>query len=139
MSDPRPPIVPSSDAPGPQSLGGLYLRAFGLEARRPDTVSLSEIKATLATLGIPAETVDRAAADVREEIARGVPRTFGGMLHSLVVFTVAALPAVWAIHTGMEADGFSRFAGVGLGAIWLIFCLSGIVDAVYVWARGDRG
>jgi hypothetical protein len=140
MSELRPPPVPSNDASGAGSVAGdLILRAFGLDARPRETVALSEIKSMLATLGIPAETVERAAAEVREEIAKSVPHTFGGVLHHLFIFSLAALPALWAVDAGLRSDGLSRFAGVGLGVIWLIFCLGGVVDAVYVWATRDRG
>jgi hypothetical protein len=144
MSDPRPQAGAPDDAQAtPEfewSMGErLIRRAMGIGAPRRDLVRLSELKSTLATLGVPGETVDRAAAEVREEDAKGVPYTFGKLLHHLVIFPLFALPAVYGLRVGLQEDGFRQFAYVGLSAIWLFFCLGGMVDAVYLWARRKRG
>lgn len=145
MSDPRPQAGASHDAQDAPELGSVageevIRRAVAIDARRRELIPLSELKSTLATLGIAGETVDRAVAEVRQEDAKGVPRTLPNLVTHLFSFTLFGLPALYAVRAGLASDdGFSRFWMVGLGMIWLIFCLGGAVDAVYVWARRDRG
>lgn len=144
MSEPRPQAGASDDSQDAPELGSIagaevIRRAIAIDARRRELIPLSELKSTLATLGIAGETVDRAVAEVRQEDVKGAPKTLADLVTHLFSFTLFSLPALYAVRTGLPMDGFPQFWRVGLGLIWLIFCLGGVVDAVYVWARRDRG
>lgn len=144
MSDPRPQALPTDDAQDAPELASVAAeevirRAIVIDERRRDLIPLAEIKSTLATLGIPGETVDRAAAEVRKETVKGAPRTLTDVVTHLFSFALFSLPALYAVDAGSRAEGFRQFWMVGLGVIWGIFCLGGMMDAVYVWARRNRG
>jgi len=144
MSAPRPQALPADDMQDAPELASaaaeeVIRRAIAIDERRRGLIPLSEIKATLATLGIAGATVDRAASEVRKETPKGAPRTLVEVLTHLFSFTLFSLPALYAVDVGLREDGFRQFWMVGLGGIWLIFCLGGMVDAVYVWARWNRG
>ena len=114
----------------------LIRRAIALDDNdnRPEKVTLAEIKGTLAELGIPAKTVERAAAEVRQEIteaAEGVGLWLQWELAT--VFSAAfAAPGVYLASVGLtdvtDPAGLAMFVA---GGLWVLVIFGAFMDQTY--------
>jgi hypothetical protein len=117
----------------------LIRRAIAIEDGRSEKVTLAEIKGTLAELGIPKETVERAAAEVRQEITKAAE---GGSLRlqwvMLVVFAAGfSLPGLLFINWGLMGQwDAASWLMLTLGGLWVLLIFGVLMDETYtLWKR----
>jgi hypothetical protein len=117
----------------------LIRRAIAIDDSRPETVTLAEIKGTLAELGIPDKTVERAAAEVRQEItkaAEGVSLRLQWVM--TVVFAAGfSIPGLLFINWGLMGQwDAASWLMLTMGGLWVLLIFGVLMDETYtLWKR----
>jgi hypothetical protein len=92
-------------------------------------VTLASIKATLAELGVPAEVVDRAAAEMQRENLGPFTLVFSLMV-ALAFWACVSLPGLLCIALAIPLGGFWAWALYWAGGLWLLFMLAPLIDTL---------
>jgi thiosulfate reductase cytochrome b subunit len=140
-SDPQGAPAPSAaDAElAPAAAREVLLRAVEIHDERAQRISLEEIQATLAALGIAPETVERAAQEVRTTVSGAAElRTPAQWLAQLATTVVLMVPGIWLVSAGRDAHGLGAWLMVGGGVSWSLAILSSTLDTVHRWRRARR-
>jgi hypothetical protein len=114
----------------------LIRRAIAIDdnEKRLEKVTLAEIKGTLADLGIPAKTVERAAAEVRQEITKATEGVGLWMEWELTaVFSAAfASPGVVFVRLGLlDVTDPLAWLMIAMGGLWVLLVFGVFMDLTY--------
>jgi len=114
----------------------LIRRAIAIDdsEKRLEKVTLAEIKETLADLGIPPETVARAAAEVRQEITKAAEGVGLWMEWELTaVFSAAfAAPGVVFVRLGLlDVTDPLAWVMIAMGGLWVLLVFGVFMDVTY--------
>lgn len=134
MSEPSPQVIPTADGSALTAAAAeeLIRRAVAIDAERSRLVTLAQLKATLAPLGIPDKTVERAAAEVKHESRRNVSRKgIVDWIMALLGYAILALPGVFLIWLGLGSGLLGTLILGWMGATWLLFVLGAFLDVAH--------
>lgn len=114
-------------------------RAIEINERRAERVTLDELKATLAGLGVRSETVERAAAQVRDELALARPadHTPPQALGNLIATVLFPAPGVGLLVWAYGSPGPDWLAVI-FGALWTFIASLVLMDVAAEWWQKRR-
>lgn len=131
MSQPSPEASSAPDgAVAPALADELIRRAIAIDEARKETVTLAEIKETLAVLGVSARTVERAATEMHVETreSSGLAVTVVGGAGVWLTFSV---PGLICIGLALVVGGFWAWVLLWFGGLWTLYMATPFAEMIH--------
>jgi hypothetical protein len=134
MRESSPHLVPTAAGSALTSAAAeeLIRRAVEIDSKRAEVVTLAQIKATLAPLGVADRTVERAAAEVEYASRRQISRNgIMAWIWAVIGYSIVCVPGILLLVRGVEQGGGSLLIQGWMGLVWILFVVGVFLDVAH--------